>query len=97
MYLMISTYLRPLDEVDTARPDHFAFMDGLEAVRAIRGSGGPQASTPVVALTANAMAHQAAAYLAAGMDGVVAKPVSPTALLAEVVRLAGAPAAARAA
>jgi CheY-like chemotaxis protein len=31
--------------------------------------------TPVIALTANAMAHQIAEYMAAGMDGVVAKPI----------------------
>ena len=31
MYLMISTYLKPLDEVDAVRDDHYAFLDGLEA------------------------------------------------------------------
>ncbi|GGQ46365.1 YciI family protein [Couchioplanes azureus] len=30
MYLMISTYLAPLDEVDRARDDHLAFLAGLE-------------------------------------------------------------------
>ena len=30
MYLMISTYLRPLDEVDGARDEHLAFLAGLE-------------------------------------------------------------------
>ncbi|MEV6599089.1 YciI family protein [Actinoplanes sp. NPDC051346] len=30
MYLMISTYLVPLDEVDRARDDHLAFLAGLE-------------------------------------------------------------------
>ncbi|GIF43787.1 hypothetical protein Axi01nite_80980 [Actinoplanes xinjiangensis] len=30
MYLMISTYLKPLDEVDAARADHLAFVDELE-------------------------------------------------------------------
>ena len=30
MYLMISTYLAPLDEVDEAREDHMAFIAGLE-------------------------------------------------------------------
>lgn len=46
---------------------------------------------PIIALTANVMAHQRAAYLAAGMDGVVAKPISPTALIAEILRLADRP------
>ncbi|MGA0606753.1 ATP-binding protein [Phenylobacterium sp. VNQ135] len=31
--------------------------------------------TPIVALTANAMSHQVAEYLEAGMDGYVAKPI----------------------
>ena len=33
------------------------------------------------------MAHQRDAYLKAGLDGVVAKPISPTALLEEVARV----------
>jgi uncharacterized protein YciI len=31
MYLMISKYQVPLDEVDQVRDDHLAFLDGLEA------------------------------------------------------------------
>ena len=34
-------------------------------------------STPVIALTANVLSHQRETYLAAGMDGVVGKPISP--------------------
>jgi uncharacterized protein YciI len=30
VYLMISKYLRPLDEVDDARDEHMAFLAGLE-------------------------------------------------------------------
>ena len=63
-------------------------MDGLEASRRIRALPGPVAETPILALTANAMSHQRAQYLAAGMDGVVSKPIAPTALLAEIARLA---------
>jgi CheY-like chemotaxis protein len=48
---------------------------------------GPAARTPIIALTANAMSHQHAVYRAAGMDGVVSKPISPTTLIAEIVRL----------
>jgi CheY-like chemotaxis protein/nitrogen-specific signal transduction histidine kinase len=65
-------------------------MDGLEACRRIRAQTGPSATTPIIALTANVLAHQRETYLAAGMDGVVGKPVSPAALLAEIARLAGA-------
>lgn len=62
-------------------------MDGLEASRRIRALPGPEARAPIIALTANVMAHQRAAYRAAGMDGVAAKPISPAALVAEIVRL----------
>ena len=64
-------------------------MDGLEACRRIRSQGGPCATAPIIALTANVLAHQRDTYLAAGMDGVVGKPISPTALLTEISRLAG--------
>jgi len=41
-----------------------------------------------VALTANAMVHQAAENRAEGVDGVIAKPMSPQAVLNEIARLA---------
>jgi PAS domain S-box-containing protein len=59
-------------------------IDGQEAARRIRALGGPAADTPIVALTANVLAHQRQAYLETGMDGVVGKPISPGALLAEI-------------
>jgi signal transduction histidine kinase/FixJ family two-component response regulator len=52
-------------------------LDGPSATRAIRAAeratGRPR--TPIVALTANAMAHQRDEYAAAGMDGFIAKPI----------------------
>ena len=52
-------------------------LDGPSATRAIRelelAEG--RARTPIVALTANAMAHQVAEYTGAGMDAFVAKPI----------------------
>ena len=62
-------------------------MDGVEATRRIRGLDDCTASTPIIGLTANAMAHQRAAYLEAGMDGVASKPISPAELVAEIVRV----------
>ena len=59
-------------------------MDGVAATHAIRGLPGPVARTPIIGLTANVMVHQRAQYLAAGMNGVVAKPISPAALLSEI-------------
>jgi PAS domain S-box-containing protein len=65
-------------------------IDGIEATRRIRALASPVARTPVLALTANVLTHQRDVYLAAGMSGVVGKPVSPTALLAEIARIAAA-------
>jgi CheY-like chemotaxis protein len=62
-------------------------IDGMEAARRIRALGGAAAETPIVALTANVLAHQRRAYLDAGMDGVVGKPISPGVLLREIARL----------
>ncbi|MDE2486098.1 MAG: PAS domain S-box protein [Alphaproteobacteria bacterium] len=63
-------------------------IDGLEAARRIRALGGTAAATPIIALTANVLSHQQRRYLDAGMDGVVGKPISPGALMAEIVRVA---------
>ncbi len=62
-------------------------MDGLEATRRIRTLPAPIGQTPILAMTANVMSHQVAQYRAAGMDGVVAKPLSPAAIIAEIAKL----------
>jgi CheY-like chemotaxis protein len=61
---------------------HMPIMDGVEAARTIRGleiSEGRK-RTPIVAVTANALVHQVEGYMAAGMDGHVAKPIEVTKL-----------------
>ena len=52
-------------------------LDGISATREIRRLELEQrrVRTPIVALSANAMVHQIKEYLAAGMDGHVAKPI----------------------
>ncbi|MFC4349393.1 ATP-binding protein [Kordiimonas lipolytica] len=50
-------------------------MDGVEATKAIRKSGGQRSQVPIIALTANTMAEDIAAYHEAGMDAVVGKPI----------------------
>src|SRR5579871_5087659 len=52
-------------------------MDGPTAARAIREAEALEGRrrTPIVALTANVMAHQLADYAAAGMDGHITKPL----------------------
>jgi signal transduction histidine kinase/CheY-like chemotaxis protein len=52
-------------------------MDGIAAAREIRAAerDDGRARTPIIALTANALTHQIEEYMAAGMDGHVAKPI----------------------
>lgn len=61
-------------------------MDGVQATRTIRAAGGAQARIPIVALTANADPRDEVEYLAAGMNGVVQKPIQPDLLLAAIRR-----------
>jgi CheY-like chemotaxis protein len=64
-------------------------MDGVAATQAIRNLPGPASRTPIIAMTANAMAHQQQAYFEAGMNGSIAKPYSPAAMLSEIARVSG--------
>jgi two-component system, sensor histidine kinase len=62
---------------------HMPNLDGLGATRRIREIEAARGSkrTPIIALTANAMAHHRAEYRECGMDAMVAKPVK----LAELI------------
>ena len=53
-------------------------MDGVSATRAIRQreAATGRARTPIIAVTANAMLHQVAAYRNAGVNAVVSKPIN---------------------
>jgi signal transduction histidine kinase/CheY-like chemotaxis protein len=65
-------------------------LDGLAATREIRRREAAlgRARMPIIALTANAMAHQTAECLAAGMDRCVAKPIDAAALFAAIAEAA---------
>jgi len=56
-------------------------MDGPEAARRIRALETEGARVPIIALTANVMPHQVNAYLAAGMDAHLGKPIDFNALV----------------
>ena len=51
-------------------------MDGIAATRRIRGGQGPNAHTPIIALTAHAMQDDVDRFLSAGMNDVLTKPLS---------------------
>ena len=53
--------------------------------------------TPILALTANALVHQVEEYLAAGMDGHIAKPIEISKLYDAMNRVLASPADAAAA
>jgi PAS domain S-box-containing protein len=69
-------------------------MDGPTASLEIRRLEAAQGRvrTPIIALTANAMAHQVAEYRAAGMDAIVAKPIDVRRLLEAMVEVLAQPA-----
>ena len=65
-------------------------MDGLDATRTIRAKEterGGNGHTPIIAMTANAMAGDREMCTNSGMDGYVAKPVKKEALFSEVERV----------
>jgi len=64
-------------------------MDGIAATKAIRAMAGPKARVPIVAMTANAMAGDREAFLAAGMDDYISKPISRRSLQALLDRWIG--------
>jgi CheY-like chemotaxis protein len=52
-------------------------LDGLDASRRICERWPPKTRPRIIAMTANAMAEDREACLAAGMDDYVAKPIRP--------------------
>ena len=61
-------------------------MNGFEATRAIRSGGGPNAQTPIIALTANAMQSDKDACFEAGMSDFLTKPFNRDGLCAVISR-----------
>ena len=66
-------------------------MGGVEAARRIRAMGHPISSTPIIALTANTLDEQRAAYSEAGMNDCIGKPVQPPELFTKLFHWASTP------
>jgi signal transduction histidine kinase/CheY-like chemotaxis protein len=70
---------------------HMPGVDGLDATRRIRAAEAERGlrRTPIVALTANAFAEHQESCRAAGMDGVLTKPIDRERLLGAIAALPG--------
>ena len=68
---------------------HMPGMGGVEAIRTLRSTPGPNLRTPVIALTGSASPADAVAYANAGADAMVRKPVEARELLGEIERVLG--------
>jgi CheY-like chemotaxis protein len=67
-------------------------MDGVAATRAIRAAEAAEGRrrTPIIAVSAESTPRQASEYLAAGMDGLVPKPIQFAQLAAVIASVIGA-------
>jgi two-component system sensor histidine kinase/response regulator len=61
-------------------------MSGLEATHAIRNGLGPNAKTPIIALTANAFDDDRTAWLNAGAADFLTKPIDPIRLVDSILQ-----------
>lgn len=63
---------------------HMPKMDGIETLRRLRSQAGPNAMTPVAAITANAYDDDHKTFYDAGVAAILVKPISSI-RLAEVI------------
>lgn len=61
-------------------------MNGVEVFKKVKEMGGPNIDTPIIMLTANAMAGAMKEYLDIGFDGYLSKPIPPKELKDVVLR-----------
>lgn len=76
------------EEVDLVLLDmNMPGLDGFETAARARQMGGRVATIPIVAMTADVMGDQIAAFHRAGFDGYLAKPLLPETVATEIARL----------
>jgi CheY-like chemotaxis protein len=61
-------------------------VDGLEASRVIRGTGGPNCRTPILAFTADVGPGSETAFNSAGINDVIVKPFSESELISKIIQ-----------
>jgi signal transduction histidine kinase/ActR/RegA family two-component response regulator len=71
---------------------HMPGLDGVSATRRIRGFGGKFRTVPIIGLTARAMEGDREAFLAAGMNDYVPKPIDLRTLIDAIGRALARPA-----
>jgi PAS domain S-box-containing protein len=83
--VVISEATNGLEAVEMANKQHYDLilmdvsmpvMNGLDATREIRRSGGLSAAVPIIGLTAHALPNEHETFLAAGMNKCLGKPIS---------------------
>lgn len=68
---------------------HMPAMDGVEVVRRLRASSGPERATPVIAVTADVISKTPDEYMALGFNDFLAKPILVNGLMASVMAAVG--------
>jgi len=87
--------LEAVEQVRTGRYDlvlmdvRMPELDGIGATQRIRALGGAAADVPIIAVTANTLDDDKAAYIAAGMNGCVTKPIIVSELLSLIAEYTG--------
>lgn len=70
---------------------HMQGVNGLDALAAIRSLPAPAAQTPIIGLAAATRADEAQRWLAAGVAGLLAKPVTAARLFSAIQSVIAAP------
>ena len=66
--------------------EQYLDMHGVEVFEQMRKIDGPNKNTPVIMLTANAMAGAMNEYISMGFDGYLSKPISNKAIKEVILR-----------